>query len=107
MLDGTNKEHPHFLPLRVGDGRGRRGERIRPGDALRKRDHIADRRLASQQRQQAIQPDGEASMGRTALLQSVQEMMELAITQTQHIHTTSGLEIFRTSVRIVFCKAKS
>ena len=73
----TNKSHTHFFPQRVGDPRGRRGERIGSRDALWERDHLADRGAVAKNGQQTIHSDGEAAVWRRAVLQRIQQVVKL------------------------------
>ena len=67
----------HFFPLLVTN-QGRSGsQRVRARYALRKRDGVSNRRFVAKKRQQSIQTDCKAAVGRTSVLQGVQEMTEL------------------------------
>ncbi len=67
------------VELRLGDRQGRVRHRVGAGLGLRERDHLADVLLAGEDRDQAVDPDGESAVRRRAEFERVEEETELAI----------------------------
>src|SRR5690349_17036145 len=64
--------------LAVGDRRWGVAHQVGAARGLGERDHIANRRLAGQEHHQAVQAEGDAAVGRGAVLQRVEQETEAA-----------------------------
>src|SRR5579871_5529790 len=67
-----------FAQLALRDGRGRVAHQVGAARRFGERNYVADRRLTRQNHHQAIEPEGDSTMWRRAIFQSVEQEEETA-----------------------------
>src|SRR5258706_2299984 len=79
LLFRFSQRDVQLAQLALGDRRRRAGDEVLAALRLRECDHVADRIGADHQRHQPVEAEGDAAMGRRAVLQRLQQEAEFGL----------------------------